>query len=355
MFAIGSLGTLHVGGPGDAGASVTFAGRSDVPPLPRGMVARAAKCDEVIDVLLGASTVTVTSLSFRGAGGVGKTVLAQQVGHDHRVRDAYPGGVWWLEVGQNPDLEVLADRLYRKCSGGRQPAAAVSAVSQLADVVRDKPMLVVLDDVWAPTDVVETLLAALPATVHTLTTTRGAELPGSQTVSVDELTVEEARLVLLGNSATAADPDVIQSADTLSELLGRWALLVAMAGAAARPSLIGPTKQAIAALEAIADDFRADPTVLDDPGSRGRSFARLVERSEASLRDRVRRVRVRVWREVGSGTHEPSRTAARHTSTPSSLGRPIEALAPVGRSAAVAPTASFIATAPQGSESATDA
>jgi hypothetical protein len=79
--------------------------RVDVPPVSRAMVARPAKLDEVVARLLGGSDVTVTSL--RGAGGVGKSVLAQQVGHDSRIHAHYRGGVWWLPVGDAPVLEPL--------------------------------------------------------------------------------------------------------------------------------------------------------------------------------------------------------------------------------------------------------
>jgi len=54
--------------------------RFDVPPLSRAMVPRPAKLDEIVAGLLAGSSVTMTTL--KGAGGVGKTVLAQQVCHD---------------------------------------------------------------------------------------------------------------------------------------------------------------------------------------------------------------------------------------------------------------------------------
>src|SRR5271166_4645648 len=69
---------------------------------------------------------------------------------------------------------------------------------------------------------------------------RGVDLPGSVRVSIDELTLEEARQVLLGeHAATTSDLKVIQCADDLARLLGRWAMLVAMAGGVVRPQLGG--------------------------------------------------------------------------------------------------------------------
>ena len=217
----------------------------------------------------------------------GKTVLAQQAGRDERIRAAYPGGRWWMTVGEHPDLERLAVELYRKLSGGRQPAVGLSAVTQLGDAVSDQPVLVILDDVWPPTDQVEQLLAALPANAHCLVTTRGANLSGSVPVSVGELTLEEARQVLLAEyAATTSDAEVIRCVDDLARLLGRWALLLVMAGGVVRSQLGGSPANAVAALQAIASDFSADPTVLDDADRRERSFGWIIERSEASLRGR---------------------------------------------------------------------
>jgi hypothetical protein len=41
-------------------------------------------------------------------GGIGKTVLAQALCHDPAVQDAYPDGVIWATIGQNPtDLHLI--------------------------------------------------------------------------------------------------------------------------------------------------------------------------------------------------------------------------------------------------------
>jgi Domain of unknown function (DUF4062)/NB-ARC domain len=152
---------------GDA-ASGAAQPRADVPRPGLAAVARSAKLDELVARLLAGTSATVTSLV--GAGGAGKTVLAQQAGRDERIRAAYPGGRWWMTMGEHPDLERLAVELYRKLSGGRQPAAGVSAVTQLGDAVSDQPVLVILDDVWPPTGQVEQLVAALPANAHCLVT-----------------------------------------------------------------------------------------------------------------------------------------------------------------------------------------
>jgi hypothetical protein len=120
-----------------------------------------------------------------------------------------------------------------------------------------------------------------------LVNTRAADIDGAHVVQVDEVAVGEARLILLGPHLPSAPTSVVDAADDLADLLGRWALLVSMAAALVRDDLGGPPDRAVAALENLAAEFRADPTVLDDEEARERSFARLVDRSEASLRDRA--------------------------------------------------------------------
>ena len=57
------------------------------------------------------AAIAITA-ALRGAGGFGKTVLAQALAHDDDIQDAFYDGVLWVSLGERPNLiEMLADLL----------------------------------------------------------------------------------------------------------------------------------------------------------------------------------------------------------------------------------------------------
>jgi ABC-type glutathione transport system ATPase component len=87
----------------------------DLPPhyLPREGVLGALKQR----LLLGDTSVAITgqgqALGIQGMGGIGKSVLAAAVARDLEVRQAFPEGIYWLTIGQKPDLLMLQGQLLR--------------------------------------------------------------------------------------------------------------------------------------------------------------------------------------------------------------------------------------------------
>jgi hypothetical protein len=51
------------------------------------------------------------NVGVQGMGGTGKTVLAVAMAHDPKVRRAFSDGIYWLTVGQKPNLLGLQNRL----------------------------------------------------------------------------------------------------------------------------------------------------------------------------------------------------------------------------------------------------
>ena len=45
--------------------------------------------------------VAITA-ALKGAGGYGKTTLAQALCHDQRIRDVFDDGILWVTLGENP-------------------------------------------------------------------------------------------------------------------------------------------------------------------------------------------------------------------------------------------------------------
>lgn len=88
--------------------------------------------------------------AVRGWPGVGKTTIAAALAHDPDIRKAFPDGVLWTSLGQKPDvLSELAtwgraigtDDLLR-CRD--LPEATI----RLAGLLRNKRMLLIVDDAW---------------------------------------------------------------------------------------------------------------------------------------------------------------------------------------------------------------
>ena len=103
-------------------------------------------CHSVIDCDRGSASHVVTAI--HGWPGVGKTVLAARIAQDERIRQAFPDGVLWATVGDNPDyLEIL--RLWGIARGITVSDPNALEV-RLREDLSDKRVLVVLDDVWVP-------------------------------------------------------------------------------------------------------------------------------------------------------------------------------------------------------------
>ncbi|MDG4604428.1 MAG: NB-ARC domain-containing protein [Defluviicoccus sp.] len=92
-----------------------------------------------------------TPLGVQGMGGIGKTVLAIALVNDDEVRRAFPDGIYWLTLGQEPDLLRLQGSLIRQMGGEEVQATNVfEGREALTRVLGDKASLLVLDDVWTP-------------------------------------------------------------------------------------------------------------------------------------------------------------------------------------------------------------
>jgi hypothetical protein len=100
----------------------------------------------------GAETPPVQVLTaVRGWPGVGKTSLAAFLANDPDIQTAYEG-VLWASLGQEPDLlGAMAD--WGRWLGNedlRQAANLKEAQTALRSLLRERRMLLVLDDVWDP-------------------------------------------------------------------------------------------------------------------------------------------------------------------------------------------------------------
>jgi WD40 repeat protein len=143
-----------------AAASARLGRLWEVPELPPHYLARSADVEQLERALLepdgGAVGITAMGQSSQrgvdthglyGMGGIGKSVLAAAIARQPAVRERFPGGIFWIAVGQTPQLAFLQAQLCRAL-GYTEVFDSSEGTRRLRELVGDRPTLLVLDDVW---------------------------------------------------------------------------------------------------------------------------------------------------------------------------------------------------------------
>ncbi|WP_395575810.1 BTAD domain-containing putative transcriptional regulator [Streptomyces sp. BK79] len=194
----------------EAGPSVTAApARGNVLTPISDLVGRDDAVAKVGELLAGRRLVTLT-----GPGGVGKTRLAVAVAT--RLKGTFPDGEWLVELagaGPGGDLaEVVAVALGLRDDGvwGVRPEGGVtrSAAERLADALRGRRMLLVLDNCEHVVDeaatLVELLLRGAPGLVVLTTSQESLALAGETLWAVPPLDTEGAVQLFAARAEAAA-------------------------------------------------------------------------------------------------------------------------------------------------------
>ncbi|MFE9092906.1 tetratricopeptide repeat protein [Streptomyces sp. NPDC007264] len=166
----------------------------------------------------GASDV-VTVEAIHGMGGVGKTALAVHLAH--RLRDRFPDGRVLLHLGgcstdRTPPTPARAlTELLRLLGVATKelPRGLDALVALWRSAVRDRRMLVILDDATSSTQIRPLLPGASPTAVVVTSRRRLPGLPGVRPVSLDVLTPEDAAALFsqrLGRGRATDPSDVAE-------------------------------------------------------------------------------------------------------------------------------------------------
>jgi hypothetical protein len=201
--------------------------------LASGFVARPAEFDRLKKQLLGArgDPIAITA-ALRGAGGGGKTALANALCHDSDIQEAFSDGILRVTLGEKPgDLLGRVDELIKMLVGeGRGFQTLDAAKAALAGALDDRQCLLVIDDAWAAADLAPFLhRGPNDRTTRLITTRDDAVLPKEAVrIRVDAMTEEQARTML--TRGLPVETSLVR--DRLSELadrLGKWPLLLELA------------------------------------------------------------------------------------------------------------------------------
>lgn len=192
---------------------------------PDDFVQRPQEFDQLIAYLLAGDKQTVViTATLQGAGGFGKTTLAQAICHDERILNAFPDGILWTAIGDERNNVISGlQKLYKALTGEKaQFVDEHDATVQLSAELDKRCCLMVIDDVWTYVHLRPFLQGG--AQCARLITTRIASVVPKETelVTVDAMRQTEA-IDLLGAGLDAPDTTQLTA---LAGRLGEWPLLL---------------------------------------------------------------------------------------------------------------------------------
>jgi hypothetical protein len=182
-----------------------------VPPLPRNCVERPEALVNLRNALItedAGHSIALTTLL--GMGGIGKTILAQALGRDEVVQQAFPDGIVWTTVGKEAAHDLVSRMQEVRRALGDEPRdkeEELHCINRYRNLLREKAVLVIVDDVWKTKDV-EPFLAESPRS-RVLFTSRDASIAaavGAEEHQAHLLTEPQSRALLARWSGYQVDP-----------------------------------------------------------------------------------------------------------------------------------------------------
>ncbi len=184
----------------------------------------AVRADAIQPVVVSAP---LRATALYGYGGIGKSTLAAAVVQDCEVRRRFKDGVYWIEIGQHPEVTSRQADLGALLGDSREhytdPTAGKTRLSYL---LADKQALIVLDDVWDHRVVEHFPIGSACRWLLTTRSGQVARLVDGVDVELDLLTPEEgAQLIAMYARGSADDPTYL----AISRELGGHTLAVTLA------------------------------------------------------------------------------------------------------------------------------
>ena len=163
-----------------------------------------------------------------------KTVLAVSLAHDEQIRQRFSDGVFWLTVGQDPNVVRLQVLLASQIGPSRLFVDVSSGKQCLRQLLRQSECLIILDDVWRAEDVRAFDVVELPSRL--LFTTREGGLItslGAEEHCLDLLTDEQS-LRLLADWSGQSPENLREEAQCVASECGNLPFAITLCGAMAR-------------------------------------------------------------------------------------------------------------------------
>jgi len=187
------------------------------PDLPPNFVQRPREFEALKTKLLNRETAALA-----GGGGFGKTTLAAALCHDPDVIENFDDGVLWVTLGQKPDVLAGAITLYAALTNERPAFATIEdAENKIAEILEDRVCLLVIDDIWRPSDLKPFTRGG--KNCARFITTRNAGIAtevATKQITVDKMSPEESVRLLQSGVGELGPAKVAE----LAHMLGDWPL-----------------------------------------------------------------------------------------------------------------------------------
>lgn len=180
---------------------------------PHDIIGRDELLDTLKQQLFAGRNLALSAIN--GLPGVGKTTLAALLAHDAEVRTHFPDGVLWVGLGRDPDLfhqlGLWAQAVGVDSAELERMGAIKLRANAIHETIRQKQMLLVIDDMWDEAPVALFQLGGNACT-HILTTRQpriAAGFAGARVLKVAELSEAHAFELLrrLAPRVVAQEPD----------------------------------------------------------------------------------------------------------------------------------------------------
>jgi hypothetical protein len=209
------------------------------PPLPSLIVVGREKSLVEVKKLLSANPIETAKnlIVIRGWPGVGKTTLVGALGRDPEVLSAFPDGVLWTSLEREPELiSKIAE--WGRALGTDQMLRSPTiddAVATLGSMLRDRKMLLIVDDIWKSEHALPFIKAATGSQCTILATTRLPHVANTLTTDPDRIYLlpvltEKDSLALLSYLAGDVVAQYPEACRELVNHLGNLPLALQVAG-----------------------------------------------------------------------------------------------------------------------------
>jgi WD40 repeat protein len=201
--------------------------------LAEDFVPRPTECARLKQAVLAAGsdrTVAVTT-ALRGAGGYGKTTLANYLCRDPDVRFEFTDGILRVEIGKERDdvTGLIIDLIETLEPQGKRPGFqdVQTAAEYLAKLIGEARLLLVIDDVWREAQL-RPFLRGGPNCARLVTTRLPQVLPAGHTAIVIDA-MRDAEALSLIAAGLPHDATTRGRLAALADRLGNWAQMLGIA------------------------------------------------------------------------------------------------------------------------------